>query len=147
MTDYSIVFESFLSKISDPLYSVLEVELLEKDLISIMNRAILDFPYSKVDIRDKNDTVKQFNVDLGVDEIELLSEIMTYTWLMRELKNVDNLRQYMTTKDFNTYSQANHINALKNTLQFMKIEIKRLKIQYGLRDTHNTSSLSKLGGD
>lgn len=147
MTDYSTVFESFLSKISDPLYSVLEVELLEKDLTSIMNRAILAFPYSKVDIRDKDDEAQTFGVELGLDEVELLAEIMAYVWLKRELQNVDNLRQYMTTKDFNTYSQANHINALNNTLRNMEQQVKKLKIQYGLRESYNKSSLTRLGGD
>ena len=146
MTPYEKVFKAFLSKIQDPLYAEIEVEVAEDDLISIMDSAILNFEYPKINLKDKNDELQQFNEDLGFDEIQLLSHIMVLEWMRRELRNVDALRQFMTTKDFNTFSQANHINSLIRAENMLSKTVSQLKIKYSIRDG-NTSKLNMLGGD
>ena len=146
MTPYEKVFKAFLSKIQDPLYSHLEVHVAEDDLISLMNAAILNFEYPKVDLKSKDDQIQEFDNTLGFDEIEILGHLMAYEWMKRELRNVDSLRQTMTIRDFSTFSQANHINALVNAERKMQKEINQLKIKYSLRDG-NSSNLKSLGGE
>jgi len=146
MTPYEKIFKSFLAKIQDPLYVQLEIHVAEDDLLSLMNAAILNFEYPKIDLKDKDDDTQQFTNELGFDEIEILGHLMAYEWMKRELRSIDALRQFTTVRDFNAFSQANHINALVNAERRAQREIKRLKIKYSMRDG-NTSNLKVLGGD
>ena len=145
-TSYEKVFKAFLSKIQDPLYAELEVEVATDDLIEIMDAAILNFEYPKVDLKDKDDVLQQFTNTLGFDEIQILAQIMVLEWMRRELRSVDALRQFMTTKDYATFSQANHINALRNAELMEGRRIEKLKIKYSIRDG-NQPVLQSLGGD
>ena len=147
MTPYEDVFKAFLNKIQDNLYVELtEADTIE-DLTGLLNSAITYFSYPKVDIRDKDDDGQYFNVTLGIDEIEILVLGMLIEWMKRELRSVDALRQSMTTKDFNTYSQASHINALVKASAAERAELKRKLVRYSVRGADGTSQFSVLGGD
>jgi len=145
MTSYEIVFKSFLSKVQDPIFSQMEIGVVEDDLNSLLNAAILNFEYPKVNLKDKDDTLQQFNSDLTLDEIEILGHLMAYEWLNRGLQSIDLISQNMTTKDFNTFSQANHINALTNTLRQKEKQIRNMKIKYNIRNG-DEPDLHSLGG-
>ena len=145
MTSYEVVFKSFLSKVQDPIFSQMEIEVAEDDMNSLLNSAILNFEYPKMDLKDKDDELKQFNNTLTLDEIEILGHLMAYEWMSRGLQTIDLISQNMTTKDFNTFSQANHINALTNTLRQREKQIRQLKIKYNMRDG-NQPDLHGLGG-
>lgn len=145
MTSYEVVFKSFLSKVQDPIFSQMEIEVAEDDMNSLLNSAILNFEYPKMDLKDKDDELKQFNNTLTLDEIEILGHLMAYEWMSRGLQSIDLISQNMTTKDFNTFSQANHINSLTNTLRRREKQIRQLKIKYNMRDG-NQPDLHGLGG-
>lgn len=146
MTEYEVVFKSFLGKIRDDLYLTLEEDQIEEDLTILLNAAIPYFNYPKVNLRDKDDGLQTFNVKLEVDEVEILAMAMVIEWTERELYNVDMLRQSMTTKDFNTYSQSSHINALGKTADRMQKKLKQRLIKYSLRTEEGISGLGILGG-
>lgn len=146
MTEYEVVFKSFLGKIRDDLYLTLEEDQIEEDLTILLNAAIPYFNYPKVNLRDKDDDLQTFNVKLEVDEVEILAMAMVIEWTERELYNVDMLRQSMTTKDFNTYSQSSHINALGKTADRMQKKLKQRLIKYSLRTEEGISGLGILGG-
>lgn len=147
MTEYEVVFKSFLGKIRDDLYLSTDTEMIENDLTILLNGAIPYFNYPKVDIRNKDDEALRFNVDLTVDEVEILAMAMVIEWTEREIYNVDMLRQSMTTKDFNTYSQASHINALGKTADRMQKKLKNRLIKYSIRRDDGTNGFGELGGD
>lgn len=147
MTPYSEVFKSFLGKIQDDLYVFADQDVIEEDLVMLLNEAVVSFSYPKVNIRDKNDTALTFNVDLAVDEIEILALAMVVAWTERELHNVDMLRQSITSKDFNTYSQASHIGALVRTADRAEKKLRKRLIKYSIRNVDGTSGLDSLGGD
>ena len=146
MTEYEVVFKSFLGKIRDDLYLTLEEDQIEEDLTILLNAAIPYFNYPKVNLRDKDDDLQTFNVKLEVDEVEILAMAMVIEWTERELYNVDMLRQSMTTKDFNTYSQSSHINALGKTADRMQKKLKQRLVKYSLRTEEGISGLGILGG-
>ena len=147
MTEYGVVFKSFLGKIRDDLYISTDIEMVEEDLTILLNAAIPYFNYPKVDVRDKDDDLQRFNVDLTVDEVEILAMAMVVEWTEREIYNVDTLRQSITTKDFNTYSQASHINALGKTAERMQKKLRNRLIKYSIRRDDGTNGFSELGGD
>lgn len=146
MTPYENVFKSFLSKIQDDTYIRLSEEVIEDDLITLMNAAISDFRYPKVNLKNKNDMLMQFDSTLGLDEVEILAQGMVVHWLGRQLRSVDALRQNMTTKDFNTYSQASHINALVRAEKESKADLRRKMIRYSQIDKDGATTLRRLGG-
>jgi|GEM_PF-1223391 len=145
MTPYSDVYKAFLGEIQDDFYLHAEGDIIENDLNLLLNKAIVHFSYPKVDVRNKNDMLQQFNVDLDVDEIEILATGMVLAWVERELHSVDMLRQSMTTKDFNTYSQAPHINAIARTSERSEKKLKKMLIKYSIRNKDGSVGFKDLG--
>ena len=146
MTPYSKVFRVFLGKITDPLYLTFDTEVSEEDMMLLLDDAILNFDYPKVDLRAKDDELQEFENDLSFDEIQLLGHSMAHAWLRRQLKDVELLRQTMSPLEFQKYSQANHLNVLMKLQLDDWAYIERLKKRYSRRDD-NKSLLHKLGGE
>ena len=146
MTPYSTIFRVFLGKITDPAYATLDIEVSEDDMMIFLDDAILNFDYPKVDLKTKDDVTQQFTNDLNFDEIQLVGHLMAHTWLRRQLRDVELLRQTMSPLEFQKYSQANHINSLIKLEEQDWAYIERLKKRYSRRE-NNASLLYKLGGE
>ena len=150
MTPYDIVYKAFLAEVKDDLYIVNEEfpeseAMILDDLTSLLNKAVARFSYPKVDLRAKDDEAQEFAADLSLEEVEILATGMVAAWARRELYNVDILTQTMTTKDFNSYSQAPHINALIRTAEHAEKRLKRMLIKYSIRNEDYTNRLDTLG--
>jgi hypothetical protein len=144
-TPFEKVFDSFLSKIDDNLYSNLEFDV-EADLTKLLNSAIVQFDFPKVDIFDKDDDLRQFNVDLSIHEIEILSNLMKLEWIKRQMNSVNLLKQMIGDKDFRLTSQANHLKVLIDLKMETEKEINSLMTKYSY--TNNRQSLyGGLSGD
>jgi hypothetical protein len=111
-TPYNLVFEAFTSKIKDNLFLELPQFDAEDQMISILNDALIYFKYPKVNILDKNDEAKIFNVDLGYEEIQITSHLMVSAWLDRQINNIELIKQKFTDRDFKITSQAEHLDKL-----------------------------------
>ena len=146
MTPYAKVFKVCLGQISDVDYLLLDEEILEDDLIILLDDAILNFEFPKVDLRAKDDDLKEFDNELGFDEIQILGNLMAYAWTRRQARDVELLRQTMSPLEFQKYSQANHLNALMRLEQLTYNNVERLKKRYSRRE-NNKSLFHKLGGE
>jgi hypothetical protein len=111
-TPYTKVFDSFLSKIDDPLYTTLATDEAESDMTSLLNSAIVQFDFPKVSLVDKDDELLTFTYDLSLSEIEILATLMKLEWVKREIHGIHLLRQQLSSKDFGLTSQANHLKIL-----------------------------------
>lgn len=151
MTPYSEVYKFFLAEVQDDLYVLPEEldgdeeEVVLEDLNTLLKKSITEFSYPKVDIRNYDDMLQQFNVDLDIDEIEILAMGMVIAWSRRELQNVDVMEQIMTTKDFNTYSQAPQLRALQTLLRNAEKRLRRKLIKYSIRTKDYKNNLGELG--
>jgi len=134
MTDYEKVFKPFLAKIQDVMYVELQEELALEDLVYILNLAILNFENSRVDLKDKDDELMIFNNELGFDEIQILSELMTYGWLKRQAFNIEMLRPSMTPIEFKKSNPAMVLRGVQNLLTFTEKQLHKLKLEYGRRN-------------
>lgn len=144
-TPFEKVFNSFLSKIEDDLYTSLTVDI-EADLTKLLNGAIVQFDFPKVDVFDKDDVMLQFNVDLSIHEIEILANLMKLEWIKRQLNSVSLLKQMLGDKDFRLTSQANHLKVLIDLKMETEKEINSLVTKYSY--TNNRQSLyGGLSGD
>jgi hypothetical protein len=147
-TPYSTVFKSFLGKIQDTInYMGMEDADIEADMILLMNSAMVSFEYPKVNIEDKNDESKIFNVDLGSYEVEIIANLMTLEWTKRQLKSIDLIKQKMTDKDFKITSQAAHLEALIKLKDMTEKDCEKLKNKYSYKTSYRVPNFSKLAGD
>lgn len=135
-TPFSIIYDSFLSKITDDMY----MEFTELDtfrlLEELLDSAIHKFEFPRFDITDyegnyiddigtyegvesNNEEVPaiiygggHFNVALTPEEINILSTYMIVEWLGQQLASVENVRMKYSGSDFKFTSQANHMSKL-----------------------------------
>ena len=135
-TPFSLVYDSFLSKITDDMY----MELTELDtfrmLEELLMTAIHKFEFPRVNLNDfeisymtdgdKYDGVDSdytevnallyeggyFNSVLTFEEINILSTYMIVEWLGQQLASVENTRMKYSGSDFKFTSQANHMAKL-----------------------------------
>lgn len=111
----SVSYESFvgafLSKVTE--YDFLNLDTYNRDAIidGYMKRACSQF--NKIclyDLTNRNDIVRQFNVDIPDNEIDevldIVSEGMLVQWMKPYVFKQDNLVQLLNTRDFTAYSPA-----------------------------------------
>jgi hypothetical protein len=144
-TPYEKLFDSFLSKIEDNFYTNLQVDV-EADMTKLLNSAIVQFDFPKVDIFDKDDDLLTFNVDLSLHEIEILSNLMKLEWIKRQINSVSLLRQALGDKDFRLTSQANHLKVLLDLKTATEKEINSLITRYSY-SANRQSLYNGLSGD
>ena len=121
-TPFSIVYDSFLSKITDDMYMELTPEDTEKILQELLLSAIhsFEFPkqsleYKEITEEDEEDlpfTTPYFINKLTQQEINILATYMVVQWLGQQLASVENTRMKYSGSDFKFTSQANHMQKL-----------------------------------
>lgn len=135
-TPFSLVYDSFLAKITDDMY----MELSELDTFQMLQELLLNaipkFEFPRVNLFDYEDTqfidevtyngiesnheeVKaltfnggHFNSELNSEEINILSTYMIVEWLGQQLASVENVRMKYSGSDFKFTSQANHMHKI-----------------------------------
>lgn len=147
MTPYSLIFKKFLHALKyDPIYAELDIEVTEEDLLFLMDRAIVNFEYPKVNLKDKDDASQTFNNELGFDEIEILVVLMAVEWSRRQVYDVELSRPSMTPQEFRTFSNSNQLDALVRVLNNAEAHARRLRKAYSNRDESGKSAFYRLGG-
>ena len=152
-TPFSVVYDSFLDKITDDMYMELNeldtFRLLEKLLMSAVHK----FEFPRVDLTNYSTTYEEridsyegvdsnyeevtaivygggcFNVELTPEEVNILSTYMIVEWLGQQLASVENTRLKYSGSDFKFTSQANHmakILALKKDYEREGFHLQRL---------------------
>lgn len=141
MTPYEKVFRPFLGKISDPIYYEIPVEVAESEMGNLLDAAISNFEYSKIDL-SKNDDIQEFDNELSIYEVQILSDLMAIEWYKRFLFDADLLTgPALTTKDFNENSSGTHIRSLNSSLINLTKQLENKKRKYSRKD-----GWSRLGG-
>ena len=132
-TPFSMIYDSFLGKITDDMYMELNeldtFRLLEELLKAAMHKFefprfdITDFEETEIEsigtycgVESDNEEVQailydqgHFNSALTPEEINILSSYMIVEWLGQQLASVENVRMKYSGSDFKFTSQANHM--------------------------------------
>ena len=136
MTSFSLVYDSFFSKITDDMY----LELTELDTFRILEELLLSaiekFEFPRINLNDyelfeiideriyngaesdhQDATVfiyedGQFNNLLTHEEINILAIYMIVEWLSQQLASIENTRMKYSGSDFKFTSQANHMTKI-----------------------------------
>lgn len=105
-TDFSVVYGSFLSKVTDTDLSDMTEEDANSVMSDLLKQATVKFSEScKKDLSDV--TTTGFVGDLDDYEVDILSELMVEAWYKPHINYTDLLRNKLSTKDFTTFSPAN----------------------------------------
>ena len=135
-TVFSLVYDSFLSKITDDMY----LQLTELDTFRMLQQLLLSaiekFEFPRVNLWDyelfeivdettyqgaesNNEKVSAiiygggyFNCSLTHEEINILAVYMIVEWLSQQLASIENTRMKYSGSDFKFTSQANHMQKL-----------------------------------
>ena len=113
MTSFQEVYDYFLSKITtyneyvDLTPEELEVEL--KQLLRIAFSECVSFKDISTDY-----ILNEFNRDLTDLEMNIISYNMVVHYLSPKINNIELLKQSLSSKDYQIYSQANHLKELMN---------------------------------
>ena len=126
-TAFTVVYDNFLSKITDDMY----LELTEDDTKAILRQLLLaaipkfEFPrqtleYAYITQRRKDEEGEiiseqkywAFFSPLTLEEINILSTYMIVEWLGQQLASIENTRMKYSGSDFKFTSQANHMQKI-----------------------------------
>lgn len=129
-TSYNQVFEVFTNKITDfEWHKYIDAEI-DKMLEKYMISACVKFRTCKVDLSDRDSTLKQFNVELDDEVIDIITTGMIVEWLSPKVYHSNNLQAFLNTRDFNIISPANLLSQVKSAFNECKIEFKKMITDY-----------------
>lgn len=121
-TPFSIVYDSFLSKITDDMYMELTIEDTQKILQQLLLSALpkFEFPRQSLAYSLKEFTTQEgetyvdwaFDNELTLEEIDIISTYMIVQWIGQQLASIENTRMKYSGADFKFTSQANHMQKL-----------------------------------
>jgi hypothetical protein len=130
LTPYEKIYLAFSNKIKDYDLAELPIDTFEDILNSFMKSAIVKFKICSKDLSERDDLLKQFNIDLSDEEIEIIASLMIVEWLNPSINTTELLQQNMSTKDFNVFSPANQLKENKDLKTRCKKEASQLISSY-----------------
>lgn len=105
------VYRKFLGMIEDEEWLLVENEVIEDLMLNYLENATVEFNQCVKDLAiDYNGMC--FNEELGMNEIMILAWGMVIHYLQPKIKREENLRQFVSDKDFNKLSNANMLMRL-----------------------------------
>ena len=138
-TPYSVVDNSFLNKVTDRYLLDIPEEHLQSLVDGFRTSVSVKFRPCKKVFRD--DVARCYNKTLTDEEVEILANLMVLEWLKPQINSIELLKQGMSTKDYKIYSQANHLDSLKELRKETISEVDRLIVSY----TYTENQLDNLG--
>ena len=141
-TPFSEIYSRAIFRFAD--YKFLEQDILTREAIleKYLFSAKTEFQkVCKVDLSQYDRELQQFDVDLGDEEIEILSLGIAYYWLSARTLNSENLKNRLNSKDYYYYSPANLLKEVQTLRKTVRDEFYSRMRQYSCLD--NTISTLK----
>lgn len=144
MTKVEELYDIFLSKISD--YSFISMSRtdseVDEELMGYLKAAVRKF--QRKCKQDLSFTVDEDGDDafvstLSYEEEDVLVAIMLVEYLKPQVLSSDTIRQRMSDKDFQVYSQANHLREIGLIYRQFRAEARVLIQDYGFSDIEDWS--------
>lgn len=132
MTEFTSIYDRFLSKITDFSIASLEQNVVEEDLKHKLLIALAYFP----ELPDYKLITEEtsFVEDLSIEEQEIISHLMVINYLDKFIINEDNMRIQLNSKDYKQYSQASLLKELKATKSFYQSDCDAKRNAYAMRE-------------
>lgn len=133
-TTYDEVYEIFLDKITDYDFAAypegVQDEILQALLTSACRRFNRICVYDIISKEKLEDGHTAFTVELGEEELDIITELMCVEWLKPFLNDTDNLHNRINTSEFSSVSPANMLSAIKETYSLSRQNARSLMNQY-----------------
>ena len=129
-TSYEEIYNLASNKITDPEIALLLPEDIEELFHGYLISAIPKFRKCKNDLSNRDDELRQFNVDLLDVEKEILAILVVREWLQPQLYSALLTKQVFSDKEQKYYSQSSHISELRALDETLKIEAQKLSRDY-----------------
>lgn len=129
-TSYEEIYNLAANKITDPEIALLLPEDIEELFNGYLISAIPKFRKCKNDLSNRDDELRQFNVDLLDVEKEILAILVAREWLQPQLYSALLTKQVFSDKEQKYYSQSSHISELRALDETLKIEAQKLSRDY-----------------
>ena len=113
-TKFAVVYDTFLSKITDDMYMELTIDDTRAMLEELLMSALHWFEFPRVNIFDYDKEIREFNVSLSNEETNIIATYMVVEWIGQQLASVENTRMKYSGSDFKFTSQANHLAKLQS---------------------------------
>ena len=129
-TSYEEIYNLASNKITDPEIALLSQEDIEELFHGYLISAIPKFRKCKNDLSNRDDELRQFNVDLLDVEKEILAILVARQWLQPQLYSALLTKQVFSDKEQKYYSQSQHLSELRALDETLKIEAQKLSRDY-----------------
>jgi hypothetical protein len=133
-TSFDVPQNLFLNKISDRNLINMTPTELEAYLDQLLISSFSWFRKCKNSLEYDSGS-RTILADLIDDENEILSLIMVQQWYKPQIKNIDLLKQVLSTREYKIHSQANQLEKLKEDYIEARIEYKQVIREYVDRNT------------
>ena len=143
MTSLDLVYDAFLSKITEDEWGTWTQDEVRADLRTILDGAIPYFKFPRVSL-DIDDTQEAFIEDITNEEIQIIAQLMKCEWLNRTIMTWENVKPLYVERDF---SQANLLSKLKELLEEERYNALKLERVYYRSINNKPYSYSQLAGD
>ena len=129
-TTYDKVYNRALAKIQDFDLVALQDRDLEEMLHDWLIAAISKFRQCKNDLSDRDEELRQFNVDLEDEEVEILAIMVVREWLAPQVHSALLTKQIFGGKEENYFSQSAHLKQLMDADTSLRVEAQKLSRDY-----------------
>lgn len=113
-TPLNKIYDTFLSSITDDMYMELTKEETMSMLFELFQSAIHWFEFPRFNIYDYDEILGEYNCELTLEEIKIISIYMIVEWMGQQLATIELIRMKYSGSDFKFTSQANHMHKLTN---------------------------------
>lgn len=120
-TTFEELYNSFRNKVTD--YEFLS--LTDEDEAIIMEQrlkgALAKFKATQRKIK-ADFIMEEFNRELSLEEIDALSYWLVYEWITPKVNSVEWMEHRLNTREYQGYSEANHLKEMKDIKESSKSE-------------------------
>ena len=111
-TELQEIYGMFLSNITDYDIPLLSDEDFGKEMLMLLKKSIARFRFKKDIVID--DVMGEFTRELKEEEKNILALGMVSEWVKPKIYSVEVMKMKMNSKDYQLFSEANHIDKLRN---------------------------------
>lgn len=131
-TTFQEIYDLFLSKITTYEFfnkdGEFDEDLMNETLINLLKNAKIKC--RKIKQVKLDEVLNQFDRELSEIEIDLLSTAMLYCWTLPKVNDIEKLKGHLNSKDYQQYSEANHLEKLLNLKDSNKKDLDHMLIEY-----------------
>ena len=128
-TPFTILYDGVLRNLKDYDFFNMSQEEVYSVLSDYVRPAVAAFSGCKKDLTQRTDS--EFTIALTDTEIEILINYMTIEWIDSNYIRVPlALKQTLSSKDFNAFSQANHLKEMRELREMYRKDNETKLVRY-----------------